>query len=342
MRSTWLAVTAVLTLALTSLADRPRPGPSKPNEATAKAVSLEKAGHFLDAVAADWTRDRKCGTCHTNVPYLIARPALRAKGPAGDDEKLVRKFFEDRAANWDRGQKGDKPRWDTEVVVTGVTLALHDAATTGQLHAATRTALDRMWAVQKKTGEWNWLKCNWPPLEHDDYYGAVFAAVGVGHAPGGYAKTEKARAGLEKLRAYFKKTAPPSLHHRAWLLWASMKLDGLMTKEEREKTVKDLLALQKADGSWSLPSLGDWQGYDKRPNDLKAPGDGYGTGLVVYVLRQAGTPANDPAVKKGVDWLKANQRASGRWFTQSLNTDRYHYITNAGTAFAVMAIKACE
>ena len=24
------------------------------------------------------------------------------------------------------------------------------------------------------------------------------------------------------------------------------------------------------------------------------------------------------------------------------NTDKFHYITNAGTSFAVMAIKACE
>ena len=37
-----------------------------------------------------------------------------------------------------------------------------------------------------------------------------------------------------------------------------------------------------------------------------------------------------------------NQRESGRWFVRSLNTDKYHYITNAGTSFAVLALKACE
>jgi squalene-hopene/tetraprenyl-beta-curcumene cyclase len=44
---------------------------------------------------------------------------------------------------------------------------------------------------------------------------------------------------------------------------------------------------------------------------------------------------------KGIAWLKSNQRVSGRWFTRSLNTDNYHFMTNAGTAFAVMAIQAC-
>ena len=62
----------------------------------------------------------------------------------------------------------------------------------GKLQPTTKTALDRMWTVQKPTGEWNWLKCDWPPYEHDDYYGAVFAALGVGLAPEGYAKTQEA------------------------------------------------------------------------------------------------------------------------------------------------------
>jgi len=53
-------------------------------------------------------------------------------------------------------------------------------------------------------------------------------------------------------------------------------------------------------------------------------------------------PANDPALQKGVAWLKSNQRESGRWFTRSINTDRYHFITHAATAYAVLALKSCE
>ena len=36
----------------------------------------------------------------------------------------------------------------------------------------------------------------WPPLEHDDYYGVVYVAVAVGHAPDNYAETEQARAAI--------------------------------------------------------------------------------------------------------------------------------------------------
>jgi squalene-hopene/tetraprenyl-beta-curcumene cyclase len=331
----------LLVLAVQAADPKPAaPGKNRADEPMAKVASIDRAAAYLDVVATEWTTKHNCGTCHTNVPYLMARPALRGKMSA--EEKAVRSFFEGRVANWDRGGKGDKPRWDTEVVVTGVTLAFHDAWTTGKLHPMTRKALDRMWILQMKNGAWNWLKCKWPPMEHDDYFGAVFAAVGVGLAPEGYASTEKAKAGLTKLRGYFAKTPAPTLHHKAWLLWASLKLDGLMSKEEQQQTIKELLARQKEDGGWSLSSLGDWQGYDGRENDVDAPSDGYGTGLVVYILRQAGHKADEAVVKKGVAWMKANQRVSGRWFTRSLNTDRAHYITNAGTAFALMALKACE
>jgi squalene-hopene/tetraprenyl-beta-curcumene cyclase len=254
----------------------------------------------------------------------------------------VRKFFEDRVANWDRGQKGDAPRWDTEVVATAATLAITDAQTTGKLHPLTRKALDRMWTVQQKDGAWNWLKCTWPPFEHDDYYGAVYAALGVGLAPDNYAQADSAKEGLARLRQYFRNTPPPDIHHKAWLMWASLKLDGLMTPDQRQATIKELLALQRPDGGWSLPSLGDWKGKDGRKNEVDAPSDGYATGLVVYILRQAGIPADHAQIQKGVKWLQTNQRASGRWFTKSLNTNRAHYITNAGTAFAVLALRSCE
>ena len=54
-----------------------------------------------------------------------------------------------------------------------------------------------------------------------------------------------------------------------------------------------------------------------------------------------GWPDWEPA-RRGAHWLKTNQRASGRWFTRSVNGARGHSITNAGTAFAVMGLKACD
>lgn len=350
-RTAFLAIIALILATATSFGKDPqppvkpkdiaKPAPNSKDEPLADKVSLAKSAEFLDGIAVSWTREKKCGTCHTNYPYLMARPFLKEGASTGLDE--VRKFFETRVANWDGKEKTDKPRWDAEVVATASTLAFNDAQTTGKLHPLTRKALDRMWTVQRADGSWAWLKCNWPPFEHDDYYGALLAAVGAAYAPDGYAAGDSAKEGLAKLRKFFQANPPRDLHHKIWLFWASLKLDGLMTPTEREATVKEIRARQRADGGWSLPSLGGWDGREKLNTDPNAPSDGYGTGFIVYVLRQSGVPATDEAVQRGVAWLKANQRASGRWFTRSLRQDsKNHYITHAGTGFAVMALRSCE
>ena len=320
----------------------PKPTPNRKDEPPAKALSAAKAGAFLDSAGVHWTRERQCGSCHTNYPALMARSVYAREGVPAPGYVEMRKFFEGRVAGWDGGKDGAKPRWDAEVVATAAVLAFTDAQTGATLHPLTRQALDRMWTLQQKDGAWNWLKCDWPPLEQDDYYGATFAALGAGIAPEGYAKSEKAAAGLARLRDYFKKTPPPNPHHKTMLLWASLRVDGLMSAGERDASVRELKALQRDDGGWNLPSLGDWKRRDQSANDRNAPSDGYATGLVVYVLRQAGVGTDDPAIRAGVNWLKANQRASGRWFTFSLNNDKAHYITHAGTAYAVLALHACD
>src|SRR5262249_16106725 len=178
------------------------------------------------------------------VPDLHPHPRV-SKEPAPSD-KEIRKWFEDKATSWEDKENPVKPKNPAEVVTVAAALTINDAHSTGKLSPVARKALDRMWTVQVKNGGWNWIKCHWPPLEHDYYYGAVLAAVAVSLAPDGYARGDSAKDGLKRLREYLAKNPAPTLHHKAWLLWASLKLDGLMTRDEQQKTVKELLALQKA------------------------------------------------------------------------------------------------
>ena len=73
-------------------------------------MSLKRSAEFLDTVAVQWTRQRKCGTCHTNYPYLAARPALsvgrasvyvRLATPVA---KAVQRGLVDEAKSRERGQ----------------------------------------------------------------------------------------------------------------------------------------------------------------------------------------------------------------------------------------------
>src|SRR5439155_21746960 len=138
------------------------------------------------------------------------------------------------------GWKRQQPREDAYVVATAAALAFSDAASTRKLHPLTREALDAMWKYQRKDGGWNWIKCNWPPLESDDHYGVTLAALAVGVAPDDYKNTDAAKKGLDGIRRYLKTTKSTMRHHRAMLLWASTYLDGFMNEEERKATVKEL------------------------------------------------------------------------------------------------------
>ena len=309
-----------------------------PDEPLRSKFSAALAARYLDTSALHWQKQRKCGTCHTNFAYLVARPALKSVSPPSQE---VRKFFESMV---EKRWEDPGPRWDAEVVVTASLLAANDRLTTGKLNPVTRKAFRRMWKLQRKDGGWDWLECGWPPMESDAHYGVTLAALGVGMAPGDYASSEEAKAGVEGIRRYLAKNSPPSLHHQAMLLWASANLEGLMKKKDQEALLTALFKLQRPDGGWAMASLLEgWEGHKRKDNKKQEleKSDGYGTGFVTYILRQGGVPATDARLRKAVSWLKTNQRQSGRWFTRSPTRDSKHFISNAGTAFAVMAIEAC-
>src|SRR5262249_2286988 len=145
-----------------------------------------------------------------------------------------------------------------------------------------------LWEVQAPAGDdkgsWDWLDFGLEPWEAKGarYHGAALAAVAVGTAPGYSTKGGGKAAGakVDLLRGYLRdRLADQGLFNRAWALWASARLDGVLTEGERKKTIEQLLEKQREDGGWSLPSLGAFVRGDGTAQDLTS--DGYATGLVL-------------------------------------------------------------
>src|SRR5262249_2178249 len=154
------------------------------------------------------------------------------------------------------------------------------------------------------------------PWEADDsdYFGATLAAVAVGIAPGGYRARPEVQTNLERLREYLNhEFAAQTALNRVLVLWAAAKLPGLLESDRRTATIDQLLEKQQPDGGWSLSSLsGDWKRADGTPQETKS--DGYATGLITFVLQQAGILPQNPKLKRGLAWLTANQdKAEGCW-----------------------------
>ncbi len=310
------------------------------DEPMADDFSAAKAAEYLDRSALNWVKTKKCATCHTNLFYMVARPALHTILP---DSGEVRNFYEDyRKVRWQT--KGPSEAAGFWPIVVGTGLTFNDVQTTGRLSDVAKDVLDMMWTVQRADGGWNWPHCDYAPMEIDDHYGVTVAALTIGIAPDDYQNTAQSVAGLDKMRTYFKNNPPLSLHHRAMLAWCSVRIDGIATEEERQQTLKELLALQLDDGGWSTAGfLTDWKGLargDGEPLKTKTS-DGYGTGLNIVLARELGVPADDPRLRKGIQWIYDNQRENGMWFTESPVNDAGNLISNVGSAYVILALQAC-
>jgi squalene-hopene/tetraprenyl-beta-curcumene cyclase len=328
---------------------RPNPVPYSYDELKFQTVSMPAAAVYLDKIGRFWMAD-SCGTCHANYTYLMTRPLLWETPDSAIAE--TRRFLEARLEIGRRAlaNRRNTPEFffDSESVGIAFALATHDAQTTGRLRDSTRQALDQMWQFQLKqgvrAGTWSCGCGEFPPAELDRYYVATLGMLAASLAPEGYASSPQARDGMTRIRRFFSVNQPPHLHHRAMLLWASTRVDGLMTTAEQQAVVRDLLARQQPEGGWSLQGL-------LRPLPTGAVSDGYGTGFVVWVLRQAGVPANRPEIVRGINWLKQNQQTSGGWFTYSEHAGhrpegghgtRELSVLYAGASFAVLALRSCE
>ena len=128
-------------------------------------------------------------------------------------------------------------------------------------------------------------------------------------------------------------------------------MTGLVDEKQQDELVQVISKHQREDGGWSLRTFAApeaWGGGNRakkllaEPNVDNPASDGHQTGLAVLVLREAGVPAGDARIQRAVKWLLANQRTSGRWWTRSLNTDNYHFITFGGTLYPLLALDKCD
>jgi squalene-hopene/tetraprenyl-beta-curcumene cyclase len=78
------------------------------------------------------------------------------------------------------------------------------------------------------------------------------------------------------------------------------------------------------------------------PDAAEPSSDPYMTALAVILLRQSEVPTSDPRIIRALNWLRNEQRQTGRWWMHSLYRGNYHYITYIATAQALKAFALCN
>jgi squalene-hopene/tetraprenyl-beta-curcumene cyclase len=316
-----------------------------------------------------WDRAQKdhgtyCISCHTQAPYGLARPVLRKDlgepDPAGAEQAMLASI-EKRVHLWKdvqpfyldakSGPGKEVESRDAESVLNALILASYDRRT-GRLSETTRIAFANAWALQSQSGAvagaWVWQNFHYTPWEspESEYHGAALMAEAVGSAPGGYSRDPAIASNLAALRAYLRSHYDRQpLLNKIVTLWASAHLPGLLTREQRERLIGEIVRLQHESGGWSLADLGTWKRVDNTA--LVTRCDGYATGLIVLTLEENRARNATAAIERGRAWLVANQdKSTGAWPAWSLNKDRDPksnagpFMSDAATGYAVLALEA--
>ena len=302
-----------------------------------------------------------CISCHTSVPYAMARPALRRElneAALTPSEKIMLDSVEKRVSHWsemtpfysDAGYGPGKTAEShaTEAVLNAVILASYDARQ-GHLRPITRTAFDAAWALQLDTGGWQWQDFHLAPWEsvNSAYQGAALFALSAGKAPDGYANETGVQPHLQRLRDYLRREyATQPLMNQVYVLWAGPKVPGLLSTAERDVLLKKLEDLQQPDGGWRLSTLHEWKRSDSSLDPTGS--DGLATSLAVLALESLEKPAarQEAMLKRGVTWLEQHQEKSGDWRASSLNKQRDpesdigRFMSDAATGYAVLALES--
>jgi squalene-hopene/tetraprenyl-beta-curcumene cyclase len=292
------------------------------------------------------------------MPYALARQALDSalhNANLAPDERHLVDDVTKRVRLWKEIEPYYKSQPDqsrgTEAILNALILANNDARS-GKLSEDTQLAFDEMWSLQQNAGlergAWQWIEFNNEPWEAYDspFYGATLAAVAVGLAPENYRSVPQIQQNLKLLSDYFNREyQTQTLLNRISLLWAAAKVPGILNAEQQQSIVGEIFGKQQADGGWSASSLvGTWKRKDRTP--LVTSSDGYATGLVTYVLQQAGVSCNNVHASAGLLWLARNQTWwNGDWKAYSLNKRRLNpfanpagFMDDAATAYAVLAL----
>ena len=364
------AAAFVLVLSSCLLLGFATPGPDLQSHA-ASSWDQTAAAKYLDSRESFWLswsesqRDHgtACVSCHTALPYALSRRALRSSLKETSPSPVERAMLDNvtkRVRLWSEvepfysnekvGPRKTPESRGTEAILNALILANYDAEQ-GKLNPLTKSAFDNVWALQLQSGSekgaWDWLNFHNGPWEADgsQYMGAALAAVAVGIAPDNYRGDPAIQPNLKLLTEYLSgQYELQSVLNRIIVLWASAKLPDLLSAERRKALETEIFKLQHEDGGWNIASLGAWKKQDKSPLETKS--DGYATGLIIFALEQSGVPRSQAHVEKGLAWLDQNQdHNEGLWRSYSVNKKRDlnsnigHFMSDAATAYAVMALK---
>jgi squalene-hopene/tetraprenyl-beta-curcumene cyclase len=325
--------------------------------------TVKAAAKYLDDGAHHWVREKSCLACHSTGVYMVERSVL-TKQLGRPSEEVLNDFI--KSVPKGPGKPGDSAQAS---VWRSSGLASWDRYVEGKLSEHTDRSLRHTVMILPDDNMYATIKLIEIPYITTRFELTVQAMRAVVTAPGWLANLKDAelRARVKRMKKLLHEHKPLNDYELALKLQLANLDPGLVSKEERDAAIAMLWRKQLPDGGWSTRRMSDllkWR-LEVHPAtkgqpwteamdptvvaliqnlpDAANPGsDPYMTAFAIVLLRESGVPASDERIRRGVAWLKENQRVSGRWWMDSLYRGNYNYITYISTAQALRALALCD
>ena len=281
-------------------------------------LAVHRAIGYLQSECGAWLNTRKCAACHHVPMPLWALSEAERQGYA-IDKKFLADTIESLLGSGDKlvaskifPNPADPP--DPRPQGRGLNMGLPFLAVAARswpsLEERQKESLqliaEEIVKKQQVDGSWEFFATlRRPPINESQTTDAawnIMALEGEMEAD----SPESHRAALSKAIAWFDTAKPSDIHQEKVLkLLVGVRLGRPM--ESLQSTIDELFGLQRADGGWS-----------QTVPELKS--DAFATGQTLYVLSLVGRTANEPDLKRAIDFLVATQLADGSWPMVSRST----------------------
>ncbi|MDP9050070.1 MAG: ankyrin repeat domain-containing protein [Acidobacteriota bacterium] len=301
-------------------------------------LAIQDSIPLLQTADANFANKSGCVSCHNNSLTAMTVGLARKQGFHIDEATAAAQLkanVEALQKTRDRMHQGFLiPVGDnfSEGIIAYILMGLHAEGYKADLN--TDAAAMDIASRQQPTGEWAERTSDTRPPLCLDYTGETAMSMRALQLYAPKADAAHYQKAIQMAAAWLAQAKSYSNDDRGWrvagLAWAGT------DKEATQKAIHELLATQKADGSWS----------DQPAMQSTA----YATGKSLVALSIGGLPVSNPAYQRGVKWLLSHQEKDGSWYvqTRALAFQPYfdagfphghdQWMSTAGTNWAVQAL----
>lgn len=292
-----LTAVAVLLSAAALTADDTSPDDAKAGTEHAADVSaaIRSGLNIIQTAARNYPQHRDCFSCHHQALPVFAMVTAQRAGCEIDEELLTSQLEftrESFAGRQDAIREGKRIGGQSATV--SYAMWMFDEADT-DADSLTDAMVAWLLARQEDDGRWQ-PQSHRPPLEESAVTSTAFAAYAMEqYAPED--SRDDVAASIERAADWLQTVPPVSHEDRVFRLWGLLRLGRDEVYIDSSRVA--LLKTQRDDGGWGQTDEMD--------------SDAYATGQAVHVLLTTGTPPDDAAIRRGIDYLLQTQEADGSW-----------------------------